>query len=140
MMFLDILRRTFHRRRRAFLDVFPPAMDTIASSTLDMLLWRINVALHTPTTVGKVVSCVMDAAKPHGSFREIVTKMIEGDALDINDANVFVDVFEKAITDVLNDLIDVQSASAALRMPVNDVIRIALNPKQGIVAAWTGTE
>lgn len=129
MVFLDALRRNLPRTRRAFVDVVPPAVDALASGALDLLAWRINIALHTPATVGKVVVRVMDAAKPNGPIREVVTKVVGGDAVDRDDVEALVDVLEGATVDVLNDITDVQSAAAALRMPVDDAIRITLKPR-----------
>jgi len=129
MVFLDALRRNLPRGRRAFVDVIPPAVDAFASGAFDVIIWRINAALHTPTVVGKIVGRVMSAAKPNGPLREVVTKVVDGDRIDRDDVDDLVDVLEGATVDVLNDITDVQSAAAALRMPVDQAIRITLRPK-----------
>lgn len=129
MVFLDALRRNPPRSRRAFVDVVPPAVEAFASGTMDLLVWRVNAALHTPTVVGKVVGRVMSAAKPNGPLREVATKVVGGDRIDRDDVNALVDVIEGATVDVLNDITDVQSAAAALRMPVDQAIRITLRPR-----------
>ena len=129
MVFLDALRRNLPRSRRAFIDVVPPAVDAFASGGLDFLMWRVNVALHSPIVASKVVGRVMSAAKPNGPLREVVTKVVEGDRIDRDDVDALVDVLEGATVDVLNDITDVQSAAAALRMPVDQAIRITLKPR-----------
>ena len=129
MVFLDALRRNLPRNRRAFVDVVPPVMDALATGAFDVLFWRVNAALHTPITVGKVVGRVMSAAKPNGPLREVVTKVVGGDRIDRADVDALVDVLEGATVDVLNDITDVQSAAAAMRMPVDEAIRMTLKPR-----------
>lgn len=129
MVFLDALRRNLPRSRRAFIDVVPPAVDAFASGGFDFLMWRVNVALHSPIVASKVVGRVVSAAKSDGPIREVVTKVIDGDRIDRDDVNALVDVLEGATVDVLNDITDVQSAAAALRMPVDQAIRITLKPR-----------
>jgi len=129
MVFLDALRRNMPRSRRAVVDVIPPVVDAFASGTLDMLTWRVNVALHTPMTVSKVVLRVMDAAKPNGPIREVVEKVVEGDRIERDDVDALVNVIEGATVDVLNDITDVRAAAQALKMPVDDAIRLTLGPK-----------
>ena len=129
MVFLDALRRSLSRTRRAFVEAIPPAVDAFASGGLDFLMWRLNAALHSPIVASKVVGRVMSAAKPNGPLREVVTKVVEGDRIDRDDVDALVDVLEGATVDVLNDITDVQSAAAALRMPVDQAIRITLKPR-----------
>ena len=129
MVFLDALRRNMPRGRRAFDAIIPQAVDMAASGTLELLTWRVNIALHTPTTVGKVVVRLMDAAKPEGAIREVVGKVVEGDRIEREDVDALVDVLEGATVDVLNDITDVRSAAEALKMPVDDAIRLSLGPK-----------
>ncbi len=96
---------------------------------MEVLAWRINVALHTPATVGKIVGRVMQASKPNGPLREIVEKVIEGEPIDKGDVLSLTKVVEHATVDVLNDIADVNSAAASLRLPVDDAIRLTIAPK-----------
>lgn len=126
MVFFDALRRNMPRR--AFVDVLPPVVDAMAG-TWDILAWRINVALHTPAVVGKVVGRVMSAAKQNGPLRDLVDKVVSGEPLEFADANALVNVIEDATFDVLNDITDVRSAAVALRMSPKEAYAVALQPK-----------
>lgn len=127
LVFLDALSRNMPRRR-AFVDVLPPVVDAMAG-TWDILAWRINVALHTPAVVGKVVGRVMSAAKQNGPLRDLVDKVVSGEPLEFADANALVNVIEDATFDVLNDITDVRSAAVALRMSPKEAYAVALQPK-----------
>lgn len=126
MVFFDALRRNMPRR--AFVDVLPPVVDAMAG-TWDILAWRINVALHTPAVVGKVVGRVMGAAKQNGPLRDLVDKVVSGEPIAFADANALVNVIEDATFDVLNDITDVRSAAVALRMSPKEAYAVALQPK-----------
>lgn len=128
-VFLDALRRGPERKRRAFIEVLPHAVETLALSAGELLTWRVNVALHTPVTVGKIVGRVMTAAKPGGPLYEIVEKAFEGEKIEKEDVLEITKVIESATVDVLNDITDVNSAAAALRLPVNDAIRLTIEPR-----------
>lgn len=128
-VFLDALRRGTPPTRRAFVDLIPPALDTFAMGAGESIAWRINVALHTPTTVGKVVVRIMAAARSDGPIRGVVQKVVGGDRVGRADVDALVDVIEGATVDVLNDITDVRAAAEALRMPVDDAIRLTLGPK-----------
>jgi len=129
MVFFDALRRNMPRSLRAFDAVIPQAVEMAASGTLEFLAWRVNVALHTPMTVSKVAVRVLNAAKPNGPIREVVEKVVDGDRIGREDVDALVDVLEGATVDVLNDITDVRSAAEALKMPVDDAIRLTLGPK-----------
>lgn len=128
-VFLDALRRGAPTTRRAFVDLIPPALDTFAMGAGESIAWRINAALHTPTTVGKVVVRIMAAARSDGPIRGVVQKVVGGDRVGRGDVDALVDVIEGATVDVLNDITDVRAAAEALRMPVDDAIRLTLGPK-----------
>lgn len=127
MVFLDSLRRGLPRRRGASIEVLPHVVNFLTSGAGDLLYWRINVALHTPITVGRIVGRVITAAKPNGPLHEIVRKALEGELVEREDVLALTEVIESATVDVLNDITDVNSA--ALNLPVGDAIRITLEPR-----------
>jgi len=126
MVFFDALSRNLSRR--AYVDVLPPMVDAMAG-TWDILAWRINVALHTPSVAGKVVGRVISATKQNGPLRELVEKVVSGESIDFDDADALVNVIEDATFDVLNDITDVRAAAVALRMSPKEAYSIALQPK-----------
>ena len=129
MVFLDALRKGLPRRRGASIEFLPHVADTFMAGTGDLLYWRINVALHTPFTVGRIVGRVITAAKPNGPLHEIVGKAIEGEVIEREDVLALTEVIESATVDVLNDIADVNSAAASLRLPVRDAISLTLEPR-----------
>jgi len=129
MVFLDTLRKGLPRRRGASIEVLPHVVDTFMAGAGDVLFWRINAALHTPVTVGRIVGRVITAAKPNGPLHEIVEKALEGDRIKREDVLALTEVIESATVDVLNDIADVNSAAASLRLPVSDAISLTLEPR-----------
>ncbi|NBR00724.1 MAG: hypothetical protein EBT79_12730 [Actinobacteria bacterium] len=129
MVFLDALRRNLPHTRRAFDAFIPHTVEFASSGALELLTWRINLALHTPATVSKIVVRLLNAAKPDGALRGIVGKVVDGERIDRQDVDALVDVLEGATVDVLNDIADVRSAAEAMRIPVDDAIRMTLGPK-----------
>lgn len=128
MVFLNALRQG-HPGHRAFIEHIPHVLDTAASATLDLMTWRVNLALHTPAVVGKIVGRMVNAAKPNGPLHDIISNVVSGNSVRRTEVNAFLDVLESATVDVLEDITDVRSAAAALQMPVSDAIRITLDPK-----------
>jgi hypothetical protein len=128
-VFFDALRWGAPTARRAFIELIPPAIDTFTLGAAETIAWRINASLHMPTTVGRVAVRVMAAARSDGALRKVVEKVVAGDQVERRDVDALVDVLEGATVDVLNDITDVRSAAEAMRMPVDDAIRLTLRPR-----------
>lgn len=123
-----ILRGTPVRRRTAFVDAIPTVVDVATAGTFDLLTWRINAALHTPATVGKIVNHAIAAAGSNGPMRDVVSKILSGQPLTESDSGALSDVIERATVDVLDGMSGIENTAEYLRVPVTDAVRMALKP------------
>lgn len=114
--------------RRAF-DAVIPTMVELASGSLDFLVWRINAALHAPGTAGRVSARLLGAVRSGGPVGRAVEKVVAGDPLNESDVDKLMGVVEGTVIDVLSDIGDVRAAAEALKLPVDDAVRLVVGPK-----------